>query len=97
MTPETLDRVPEYPTARTSRADGEKYLLWRLNLGMVAPLAAFSMAGGVTEYIRQTITVHHGESRIMGKNPAGKVETLGALFERVTGQKLERKAKRMKA
>jgi hypothetical protein len=93
MVPETLDRVPVYPPAGCSRDEGERYLIWRLNLSGFAHIAA-GMSGGVKEHLRQTILNDHGESRMMGKGPNGKLETLRDLFERIYNTDLVPKAKR---
>jgi len=66
----------------------------RLNIdGPALAIAAQTIPGGVTEYLRVSV-ISHGESNLCGRGPNGKVERYGECFERVTGQKLRPKRKK---
>jgi len=58
-----------------------------------ATCAIAAQTMGLNEFLRKHI-IATSETRIVGRNPAGKAETAGEAFERVTGDALHRKVKR---
>lgn len=72
----------------------ERELAERLNIDAPAlAIAAQTISGGVTEYLRMSI-ISHGASNLCARGPNGKVETYEACFERVTKQKLVKKGRK---
>ena len=90
MTYETLEKVPQYPAAGCSIREAEAYLSWRLQ-HTNPTIAAFHVKGGVKELLRAEAMAN--DTRIMGKGPDGKAETLGKLWCRIYGEPLIPKRK----
>jgi hypothetical protein len=59
-------------------------------------LAAWTVEGGVTEFLRQYIVEQYGESNVISRGPDGKPERAGECWERITGRKITAKVPKIK-